>query len=120
MRLLADSGVEYLLIGGYAVDFHGCPRAAQALDVWIASTPENADRMVEALRRFGFDMPELRRELFLTKDTIVRMRAPPIRIEVGTSLSGVDLGGCYANRIPAELDGVPVSIMSLPDLKAYK
>jgi hypothetical protein len=64
-------------------------------------------------------MPELRRELVLAKDTIVRMGAPPICIGVATSLSGVDFGDCYASRIPAELDGVPVSIMSLPDLKAY-
>ncbi|MCU0918637.1 MAG: hypothetical protein MUC88_29380 [Planctomycetes bacterium] len=120
LRLLADSGVEYLLIGGYAVGYHGYPRATQDLDVWIATNPDNADRMVGALRLFGFDVPELSRELFLTRDTIVRMGVPPIRIEVATTLSGVDFHDCYANRIQVELDGVPVSIMSLPDLKANK
>jgi hypothetical protein len=88
--------------------------------VWIANNPQNADRVVEALRRFGFDVPELNRELFLVKDTIVRMGVPPIRIEVATTLSGVDFESCYANRVEEEIDGVPVSIMSLSDLKANK
>jgi len=120
LRLLADSEVAYLLIGGYAVGFHGYPRATQDLDVWIATDPENADRMVDALRRFGFNVPELSRDLFLTKDTIVRMGVPPVRIEVATTLSGVEFQACYAKRVQTELDGVPVSIMSLPDLKANK
>lgn len=120
LRLLADSEVEYLLIGGYAVGYHGYPRATQDLDIWISGHPENADRMVEVLRRFGFSVPELNRELFLKKDTIVRMGVPPIRIEVATSLSGVEFRSCFANRVEDELDGVRVSIMSLPDLKANK
>ncbi len=120
LRLLADSEVEYLVIGGYAVGYHGYPRATQDLDVWIASNPENADRMVEVLRRFGFDVPELGRELFLKEDTIVRMGVPPIRIEVATALSGVEFSKCFANRVEDELDGVRVSLISLPDLKANK
>ncbi|MCJ7511437.1 MAG: hypothetical protein MUO23_00535 [Anaerolineales bacterium] len=120
LRLLADSEVEYLLIGGYAVGYHGYPRATQDLDIWISGHPENADRMVEVLRRFGFSVPELNRELFLKEDSIVRMGVPPIRIEVATSLSGVEFRSCFANRVEDELDGVRVSIMSLPDLKANK
>jgi len=120
LRLLADSEVEYLVIGGYAVGYHGYPRATQDLDVWIASHPENADRMVEVLRRFGFDVPELNRDLFLKEDTIVRMGLPPIRIEVATTLSGVEFARCFANRVEDDLDGVHVSIISLPDLKANK
>ena len=109
-----------MLIGGYAVGYHGYPRATQDLDVWIASSPENADRTVEALRRFGFDVPELNRDLFLGKDTIVRMGVPPIRIELATTLSGVEFESCYANRVEEELDGVPVTIMGLFDLKVNK
>lgn len=120
LRFLADSEVQYLVIGGYAVGYHGYPRATQDLDIWIASTPENADRMVDVLRRFGFDLPELNRELFLKADTIVRMGVPPIRIEVATSLSGVEFSQCYANRVEDDLDGVPVILMSLPDLKTNK
>ena len=120
LRLLADSQVEYLLIGGYAVGYHGYPRATQDLDVWIASNPENADRTVEALRKFGFDIPELNRDLFLGKDTIVRMGVPPIRIEVAMSLSGVEFESCYANRVQEVIDGVPVNIMGLSDLKVNK
>jgi predicted nucleotidyltransferase len=120
LRFLADSEVQYLVIGGYAVGYHGYPRATQDLDIWIARTPENADRMVDVLRRFGFDLPELNRDLFLKADTIVRMGVPPIRIEVATTLSGVEFSDCYANRVEDDLDGVQVSLMSLPDLKTNK
>jgi hypothetical protein len=120
LRFLADSEVQYLVIGGYAVAYHGYPRATQDLDIWIARTPENADRMVDVLRRFGFDLPELNRELFLKADTIVRMGVPPIRIEVATTLSGVEFSACYANRVEDDLGGVQVSLMSLTDLKTNK
>jgi len=120
LRFLADSEVQYLVIGGYAVGYHGYPRATQDLDIWIARTPENADRMVDVLRRFGFDLPELNRDLFLKADTIVRMGVPPIRIEVATTLSGVEFSECHANRVEDDLDGVQVSLMSLPDLKTNK
>lgn len=120
LRLLADSEVQYLVIGGYAVGYHGYPRATQDLDIWIARTPENAGRMVDVLRRFGFDLPELNTELFLKADTIVRMGVPPIRIEVATTLSGVEFSECFANRVDDDLDGVQVSLMSLPDLKTNK
>lgn len=120
LRFLADSEVQYLVIGGYAVGYHGYPRATQDLDIWIARTPQNADRMVDVLRRFGFDLPELNRELFLKADTIVRMGVPPIRIEVATTLSGVEFAECYANRVEDDLGGVQVSLMSLSDLKTNK
>jgi hypothetical protein len=59
LRLLRAHGVEYLPIGGWAVGYHGYPRATDDLDVWIAIAPENASRVVGALIDFGFDVPEL-------------------------------------------------------------
>ena len=61
LSLLNDKGVEYLLISGYAVGYHGYPRATNDIDVWIAIKPENAVRVVIALREFGFDTPDLGR-----------------------------------------------------------
>ena len=120
LRLLDANRVEYLLIGGYAVGYHGYPRATQDMDVWIAVYPENAVRMVNTMREFGFDVPELTPDLFLGKDTIVRMGVPPLRIEVATAISGVSFADCHAARIMDEIDGVPVAIISLPDLKTNK
>ena len=56
LRLLNAKAVEYLLIGGYAVGYYGYPRATADMDIWIAMTPANAEKIVEAIREFGFDI----------------------------------------------------------------
>lgn len=120
LRLLRAHGVEYLLIGGWAVGYHGYPRATDDLDVWIAIAPANAARVVEVLKEFGFDVPGLSVDLFLQEDQIVRMGVEPVRIEVSTSISGVDFPECYGERLEAMLDGEPVSLISLRHLKINK
>jgi len=89
LRLLNAHQVEYLLIGGYAVAYHGYPRATAEMDIWIATHPRNAAQVVAALKEFGFDVPALSVELFQTENQIVRMGNPPVRIEIATGISGV-------------------------------
>src|SRR5947199_6707247 len=89
LKLLASNKVEYLLIGGYAVGYYGYPRATNDIDVWVRISEVNADRLVLALSDFGFSVPELNRELFLTELNIVRMGRPPLRIEIATTMSGI-------------------------------
>lgn len=120
MKLLNANRVEYLLIGGYAVGYHGYPRATGDMDVWVAVNPENADKIVVALKEFGFAVPELSAELFLRQNQIVRMGVPPMRIELTTTISGVDFEECYAARVVAELDGVKVNLINLKHLKINK
>ena len=120
LRLLNTHGVEYLLIGGYAVGYHGYPRATNDMDIWIAIHPDNAERMVTVLRVFGFDTPDLSTALFLQDHSIVRMGLPPMRIEVLTTISGVQFAACYAERVTAMVDGVDVNLISLPYLKVNK
>ena len=120
LSLLRSNGVEYLLIGGYAVVYHGYPRATGDLDVWIALAPENARRMVDTLRQFGFDTPQLSAELFLQDRSMVRMGNVPLRIEIMTTISGVSFEECYAERVVDLIDGVEVSFISLHHLKANK
>jgi hypothetical protein len=120
LRLLNAHGVEYLLIGGYAVGYYGYPRATNDLDVWIAVHPDNASRMLDALRTFGFPQRDLSPEPFLEENRIVRMGIPPMRIEILTTISGVEFSDCYAERTVAPIDGVDVSLVSLPHLKANK
>jgi predicted nucleotidyltransferase len=120
LRLLSAHGVEYLLVGGYAVGYHGYPRATADLDLWIALRPENAERVTAAVREFGFDMPEVQPTAFLEPDRIVRMGVPPLRIELLTTLSGVEFDACYARREVATLEGVEISLIALEDLKANK
>lgn len=113
-------GVEYLLIGGYAVGFHGYPRATNDIDVWVRMSPENAQRVVSALTDFGFAVPGLSTDLFLQENNIIRMGRPPLRIEIATTVSGVDFDKCYASRLSAVLDGIPVSVISRELLIANK
>ncbi|MBI1299917.1 hypothetical protein GC175_33755 [bacterium] len=120
LRLLNSYQVEYLLIGGYAVGYHGYPRATNDMDVWVAIHPDNAERLVNVMQAFGFSTPELTAELFLQEQKIIRMGNPPMRIELLTSISGVSFAECYDGRIVDELDGVPVNIIALDDLKQNK
>ena len=112
--------VEYLLVGGYAVGYHGYPRATIDIDVWVAANPENARRVVTALEEFGFGSQVLVEGLFLESDQVVRMGLPPMRIEIMTSISGVDFNDAYDQRVEDVLDGVPVKLISLQHLKANK
>ncbi len=120
MRLLNAHRVEYLLIGGYAVGYYGYPRATADMDIWVAADPANADKIVVALKEFGFDLPDLSAELFLRPWQIIRLGVPPVRIEIATTISGVDFAECYADRVEDTLDGVPVNLISLKDLKRNK
>lgn len=120
LRLLNVHKVEYLLIGGYAVGYHGYPRATQDMDIWIAIHPKNAKRVVAALREFGFDMPELSPDLFLQDQRIVRMGVPPLRIEIATAISGVHFKECYRKRVTDVIDGIKVNFISLRHLKINK
>jgi len=120
LKLLNEHNVEYLLVGGYAVGYYGYPRATADMDIWIAIKPLNAVKIVVALKEFGFDVPELLPELFLKEDQIIRLGVPPIRIEIATSLSGVSFEKCYAERLVDVLDGVPVNLISLENLKTNK
>jgi len=120
LRLLNAHRVEYLLIGGYAVGYFGYPRATADMDIWIAMGPANARKVVAALKEFGFDLPELSAELFLKEWQIIRLGVPPVRIEIATTISGVNFGECYAERVNAEMDGEQVNLISLKHLKANK
>ena len=120
LLLLNENEVEYLVIGGYAVGYHGYPRSTGDIDVWVGMNPENADRVVAALREFGFDVPNLSSELFQEEDRIVRMGNVPFRIEVVTTISGVDFEECYATREVGILDGVEANFISLHHLKVNK
>ena len=120
LSLLRVTRVEYLLIGAYAVGYHGYPRATNDLDIWIASTPENATRIITTLKEFGFGTPELTTELLLRPNNIVRMGEEPMRIEILNWASGVVFDDCYRERVVDVLDGVEVSLIGLDHLKINK
>jgi predicted nucleotidyltransferase len=121
LRLLSEKDVKYVIVGGYAVGYHGYPRSTGDMDVWVDSTEENADRLVQALKAFGFDVPKLDSDLFVDPDRVVRMGHPPLRIEILTSVTGVSFEECYSSRVEEELeDGTPIHFIGLEKLKENK
>ena len=119
-QLLNFHKVKYLVIGGYAVAYHGYPRATGDIDIWIAMDNTNAKKIINVLKEFGFSDPSLSKEVFLRKNQVFRMCVPPMRIELFTTISGVDFNSCYADKVIEEIDGVRISIINLENLKKNK
>lgn len=118
LALLDSAKVEYLVVGGYAVAYHGYPRPTGDLDVWVAVSGDTAARVAAALISFGF--ASATPELFMQAGQVVRMGVPPVRIEVLTGISGVEFQQCHARRVYWEIDGVRVPVIAREDLIANK
>ncbi len=120
VALLNKHDVQYLVVGGYAVAIHGYPRYTKDLDVWIALSPENADKILRALDDFGFGELNLTAEDFSEPGQIIQLGFPPNRIDIMTSLSGVDFNNCYETRFEVNLDGIAIVIIDRANLKKNK
>lgn len=120
LQLLNLKKIEYLVVGGYAVALYGYPRATGDIDIWIAVSKNNAQKVVEVLKEFGFDLPELKEELFLEKEKNIRMGVPPLRVEILTSIDGVEFSDCYKNKNIVAIDDIKINFISLADLKKNK
>ena len=120
LKLLNDREVEYLLVGGYAVGYHGYPRTTADMDVWVAISTENAEKLVSVFIEFGMLSDEVDTSLFMTLGNIVRMGMAPIRIEVLNDIDGVEFQACFVRSSTVEMDGIEVNLISLADLRANK
>lgn len=118
--MLGAHDVAYLLIGGYAIGYHGYPPATGDVDIWIPRDEATAQKMADVLRAFGFAANESAPGLFLEKNTIIRVGLPPYRIEVSNFIHGVEFWDCLARGLEVTLDGLPVRVISLDDLKKNK
>ena len=106
IQSLNGNQVRYLVVGGYAVAFHGHPRYTRDLDVWIEGSPENAALLLKALDQFGFGSLGLSESDLTAPDQVIQLGYPPARIDLMTTTEGVEFGTCYAARIEAEVEGV--------------
>jgi hypothetical protein len=107
-----------MLIGGYAVNYYGYPRATADIDIWISRSDANCEKAAAAVREFGFWQAEP--SLFAEPGNVIRMGVPPFRIEVLNSISGVNFEECFARATLVDIDGVQVTLISPGDLKANK
>lgn len=113
LRALLEAGARFLVVGAHAMAVHGVPRATGDLDVWIAVDPDNADRVMQALVRFGAPVSTLgvSRADFLRQDQVVQIGLPPRRIDVITSISGVGFDDAWAGRVTQDVAGVAVPFL---------
>jgi hypothetical protein len=109
-----------LIIGGYAVAFHGHPRYTKDLGVWVDLGAENALNIVEALRQFSFGSLGLQPNDFLVQDQVIQLGYPPSRIDILISLKGVDFESAYESKIQAPIDDVTVNFIDLDNLRKNK
>ena len=100
--------VDYIVVGGHAVAFHGHPRFTGHIDFFVRPSSQNAERLVEAITEFGFSELHLSADTFTRPNTVVQLGYPPNRIDLLTSISGVDFEEAWSNKAPGELDGLPV------------
>jgi hypothetical protein len=120
IELLNSNGVEYVVVGAHAVAYHGHPRFTGDLDLLVRSDAENAGRIMAALRAFGFGASGLAKEDFLKRQRIVQLGRPPNRIDLITSISGVDFEDVWRTRVTGTLDGIPVAFIGREALLANK
>ena len=120
LECLNSAGVRYLVVGGYAVNFHGHHRNTKDLDVWLARDRENAQRVSSALQAFGFARSSVPASKFLAAGDIQTFGREPFRVDLLLNPSGIEFDPCYARRVEAVLDGVRVPFIALEDLRENK
>lgn len=112
--------VRFLVVGGYALAAHGLPRATGDFDTWVWVDAENAERIVRSLGEFGFVDLNLSVDDFNRADVVVQLGDPPHRIDVMTSIDGVEFNAAWPGRILVEVDGMMIPFIGRDDLIANK
>ncbi len=118
---LNKNEVRYLVVGGYAVAFHGHPRYTIDIDVWIDATADNVPKLIRSLRDFGFASVGLEERDFLEPGYTIQLGLPPNRIDLLTSMKGLDFGECFDNKVTtSDLGGLVIHILNREHLKQNK
>lgn len=120
IELLNNNNVRYIVIGGYAVVYHGYVRSTNDIDIWIDIHGDNTQKLIKALSEFGFSSLDLKDTDFLPNH-IIQLGYPPNRIDLITTPAGIDFDECYASREQVIFDNLTVNIIDLENLiKAKK
>jgi hypothetical protein len=120
LSALNAEGAEYLLVGAYALAFHGRPRATKDVDVFVGCDPQNAQRVWSALVRFGAPLTELQPSDLASPGTFYVMGRAPNQIDVITSIDGITFEQAWKTRVQSTYGGIPVSYIAKSELIANK
>jgi hypothetical protein len=111
VALLNSNGVEYLVVGAFAVAFHGFPRYTADLDLLVRPAAENAERVMRALSEFGFGSLDIQASDLQSPGRVIQLGVQPNRIDLLTAISGVSFDEAWARRSPGKLDGMEVQFI---------
>ena len=117
---LLDAGVDFMLVGGYAVALHGWPRTTFDIDFWIMANPENAKSVLKALRAFGAPTMDLAEEDLYKPGMVFQIGAAPQRIDIISAVDGLDYAEAASRAVKMEVDGLEIKVISLDDLIVNK
>lgn len=120
LSALSAAGARFLIVGAHALAAHGAPRATGDLDIWIHATPDNAARVLEALRSFGAALFDLTIDDLSRPDTVFQIGLPPSRIDILSSISGVGFDEAWSNRLPIRIGDLDVGVIGREDFIANK
>lgn len=120
IELLEENRVDYLIVGGYAVGFHGFPRYTGDIDFFVAVAKQNSQRILKVFEQFGFGDIGIEASDFLKEDFIVEIGREPKKIQVLTGIDGVTFQECYPNRVEIDYQGVKLRFISIDDLLRNK
>jgi hypothetical protein len=112
LSALSGAGAEYLVVGAYALAVHGVPRATGDIDLWIRPTPANAPRVLTALARFGAALGDLTERDLVTPGTVFQIGVAPRRIDILTTIDGVEFDEAWNARYVASVEGLDVPVLS--------
>ena len=104
--------VKYIIVGGYALAFHGAPRMTGDIDIFVEPSGDNAIKVLKALKKFGFGNIGLKVGDFSQKNNVIQLGHPPVRIDLLTSLTGVSWGKAYTTKEKGKYGGLPVFFIS--------
>lgn len=113
---LCAEKVEFLLVGAYAMAFQGHVRATMDMDLWVRPSPANAEAVMRALTRFGAPLQGLTTADLLKEDTVFQIGVAPRRIDLMTGASGLRFEDAFSRSDAAEIEGLAVRVLSVPDL----
>lgn len=120
IALLEEAGVDYLIVGGYAVGLHGFPRYTGDIDFFVAVSKQNAEQLIGVFEKFGFGDIGLTEQDFLEEDFVVEIGREPRKIQVLTGIDGVEFADCYERRVEVQVDGLQMKFIGKEDLISNK
>lgn len=120
LRAFRDEGVEHLVIGAHALAAHGHVRATVDIDLWVRPTEANAGRTWRALQRFRAPLSKMRLDDFAEPEVLYQIGLPPSRIDIMTSVTGLEFDEAWRNRITATFGDVVAPVLGLDDMRRAK